>query len=115
MKYPKSRFIIATTSTAPELKECKAKKDQPEELDCSGKKAIKADKFPRLDDKLLEKEIIQAYGVKQNIVDIMTDYHISHSALLRGMNFDNFSIPSVVGSEFVSIEGISKEDGKKLK
>jgi len=29
LKYPKGKFIIVSTSVAPELKECKAKKGKP--------------------------------------------------------------------------------------
>jgi hypothetical protein len=57
VKYPKSKFLVATTAAVPDLKECKAQKGKPENITCDGKKKIKADTFPSLDDKLLEKEI----------------------------------------------------------
>jgi len=40
---------------------------------------------------------------------------VGHTDLLNGLSFDNFNIAEIVKDNYVSLEGINKEDAKKLK
>lgn len=68
-----------------------------------------------MNDKIVNQAITKAFGVKQNIIDILNDHHETHEELLNGLEVTKFDTQEILQDSYISFEGLSKDGAKQLK
>lgn len=60
-------------------------------------KGFKSFTFAKVDKKVLDKVISKSLGVKQNIIDILSDYHKTHEELFEELDIEKFDAKEYLG------------------